>query len=143
MEIPRGLLTITNRYYVGIDTISKLVFWNRQVNKLDTCHIVYIMQQKKPTKLHSIDRLKLPWLTASIANATRHAINACKQTCKKTNEHAITGKKKAKTKNVECLLLTQRQRSERVLNTVLSDVGIQSSLIKSKRRPKCRHINLI
>ena len=49
----------------SIDTVSILVFWSHQVNKLEPWHIVHIMKQ---LNRHSIDRLQLPWLTVSVGN---------------------------------------------------------------------------
>ena len=48
----------------SIDTVSILVFWSHQVNKLEPWHIVHIMKQ---LNRHSIDRLQLPWLRVSVS----------------------------------------------------------------------------
>ena len=49
--------------------VSNLVFWSRQVNKLEPWQIVYLHYATitKPSNLHSIDRLQFPWLIVSIA----------------------------------------------------------------------------
>ena len=49
------------------DNVSNLVFWSCLVNKLESLHIVCILEQlTKPLNLHSIDRLQFPPLTASL-----------------------------------------------------------------------------